>query len=159
MEAVSSLSLAKEKVPMLEENIEIETSSFTHCVKMIFDFSHVFGEFKLHCSPSILAKELGIPPNQVFDFVKELVNQTTGIVKRNLGADESVGFFLPILLRQYHDLFFNDATETFKEKNEWIIKIGAPYIKFSLCYSVRNQAQLDESLNNLRTTSSKIEFL
>lgn len=149
-----------------QEAAQSDALHFTHGVKIVFDFGTVIGGLRVNASPGALkalissAQVPATDDSQVIDMLKEFINQTMGLLKRRLKADNTVGFFLPVVTRQYHDYFFDEFKEKGFEKKYWKTMIDGKEIFCHLWFLIRDSENFEKLLNDQETkTSQGVEFL
>lgn len=159
----SILGTDKKDVLTIEDAKAADAMSFTHGVKIVFDFGPVIGGLRVNASPGGLKNLLraNAEDADVMDMLKEFLNQTMGLLKRKLDAENTVGFFLPVVTRQYHDYYFDEFTEAGFAKCFWRIKINNSNIFCHFWSSIRDPEALEVKLaaSAEPPPSSGVEFL
>lgn len=162
--AIASILGSENKDAMIIEDAKsTDALAFTHGVKIVFDFGAVIGGLRVDASPGGLRNLLreNSQDHDVLDMLKEFLNQTMGILKRKLEADNTVGFFLPVVTRQYHDYFFDEFAQTGYTKCYWQIKIKESVFFCHFWSSIRDPVALEAKLSasSEPPPSGGVEFL
>lgn len=132
--------------------------SYTHCTKMLFDFSSIVGSVKVYASPSSMSLVIERSDGACLDFLKEFLNVSMGILKNKLNYEASA-FFLPTQTRQYHDLFFDDTPRELFHINRYYFSLKGAGMVVELWSQFRDEEASKDSKNQSSGAEKSVEFL